>query len=85
MTQNYVKAVIVGAAGRMGQRLLHALHETPNILLVGAVERPDHPSLGRDAGENRWPGKVEHPADRVPPRVIVAGDVIIDFTNAKRP
>jgi len=73
MTQNYVKAVIVGAAGRMGQRLLHALHETPNILLVGAVERPDHPSLGRDAGEIAGLEKWNIPLTGSLREVIVAG------------
>jgi 4-hydroxy-tetrahydrodipicolinate reductase len=83
MAQNYVKAVIVGAAGRMGQRLLHALHETPNILLVGAVERPDHPSLGRDAGEIAGLEKWNIPLTGSLREVIAAGDVVIDFTNAE--
>ena len=40
-----IRAIVVGAAGRMGGRLLWALHETSNIHLAGAVERKDHPSF----------------------------------------
>jgi 4-hydroxy-tetrahydrodipicolinate reductase len=46
-----VKAIVIGAAGRMGIRILWAIHETSHIYLVGAVDRKDHPFLGRDAGE----------------------------------
>lgn len=46
-----IRAIVVGAAGKMGNRIIHILRETPSIELGQAVERPDHPSLGRDIGE----------------------------------
>ncbi len=46
MANDSVRAIIIGAAGRMGQRLLTAIHETSDILLAGAVERQDHPQIG---------------------------------------
>jgi 4-hydroxy-tetrahydrodipicolinate reductase len=46
-----IKAIVVGAAGRMGVRLIHIIEETPSIKLHRATERPDHPLLGRDVGE----------------------------------
>jgi 4-hydroxy-tetrahydrodipicolinate reductase len=42
---------ITGAAGRMGQRLLALAKQDGDFKIVGAVERPDHPMQGRDAGE----------------------------------
>jgi len=46
-----IKAIVVGAAGRMGVRLIHIIQETPSIKLHRATEKPDHPFLGRDVGE----------------------------------
>ncbi len=46
-----IRAIVVGAAGKMGSRIIHILRETPSIELGQAVERPDHPSLGMDIGE----------------------------------
>lgn len=78
-----VKAIVIGAAGRMGQRILWALHETPNIYLAGAVERKDHPCLGRDAGEVAGMEKWEVSIVGDLRQAIDAGDITIDFTNAE--
>ena len=45
-----MKLVVVGAAGRMGQSLIRAIHEVPGVMLSGAVERPGSEHLGEDAG-----------------------------------
>ena len=42
--------VIVGAAGRMGRRLIANVMESENLSLAGAVEYPGSPFLGQDAG-----------------------------------
>ncbi len=78
-----INAVVIGAAGRMGNRILWALHETPNIYLKGAVERKDHPCLGRDAGEIAGLQKWDVPLVGDLKEVISRGDVIIDFSNAE--
>lgn len=41
---------ILGAAGRMGQRLVALAKEDPNLRIVGAIELAGHPKLGADAG-----------------------------------
>lgn len=41
---------IVGAAGRMGQRLVALAREDSSLSLVAAIERADHPQLHQDAG-----------------------------------
>ncbi len=83
MANNSVRAIIIGAAGRMGQRLLTAIHETSDILLAGAVEREDHPQMGRDVGEMAGLEKWNVPLTGSLRKVIASGDVIIDFTNAE--
>ena len=42
---------INGAAGRMGQRLVHLAREDPELAVGAALEAPGHPQQGRDVGE----------------------------------
>jgi 4-hydroxy-tetrahydrodipicolinate reductase len=76
-----IKAIVIGAAGKMGSRIIHIIHETPSISLHRAVERPGHPSIGKDIGEVIGLGKMGIPleGDLKKP----GGDVIINFTNPK--
>src|SRR5438034_3350301 len=46
-----VDVVVAGAAGRMGTRVVACLQGAPDLRLVGALEAPAHPALGRDAAE----------------------------------
>ena len=45
-----IKIVIVGAAGRMGMRILALALESGKFDVVAAVEKQNHPDLGKDAG-----------------------------------
>src|SRR3989442_12362986 len=42
----------------MGTRLVSLIKETPNLVLVGAVERKGHPAVGADAGETAGCGRL---------------------------
>jgi 4-hydroxy-tetrahydrodipicolinate reductase len=44
------RIAVAGAAGRMGQMLIQAIHDDAQTQLVGALEHIDSPALGRDAG-----------------------------------
>ncbi|MBW1888025.1 MAG: 4-hydroxy-tetrahydrodipicolinate reductase, partial [Deltaproteobacteria bacterium] len=46
------KAIVAGAAGRMGIRLIHMIHQSQKITLAAAFEHPEHPSV------NMLPGTV---------------------------
>ena len=83
MAKDIVRAIVVGAAGRVGMRILAAIHETPNILLAGAVERKDHPKLGKDAGETAGLEKWNIPLSGDLQEVIDLGDVVIEFSTAE--
>ena len=77
MAKEIVRAVVVGAAGRMGMRVLAAIHESPNVVLAAAVERPDHPSLGRDIGEIAGLERWNIPLSGNLKEVIASGDVVV--------
>ena len=72
-----VRIAIVGAGGRMGQRLVALARQDTNFEIVGAIERPDHPLLSRDAGEGAGIGPINLPLafDLRP-----TPDVLIDFS-----
>ncbi len=76
-----IKAIVVGAAGKMGSRIIHMIHEAPSISLYRAVERPDHPSIGKDIGEVIGLGKMNIQLEGDLKKA--GGDVIINFTNPK--
>jgi len=76
-----IRAIVVGAAGRMGGTLVRTIHETSGIEVAGAIERPDHPLLNRDIGEVLGLGEIGVPLGGDIERVIGAGEVVIDFTN----
>jgi 4-hydroxy-tetrahydrodipicolinate reductase len=75
-----IKAVVTGAAGRMGSRIVNVIAGTEGIRLAAAVEKKGHPLIGQDAGG---------PAGLPPTGVLItdnldaalgAGEVLIDFT-----
>lgn len=75
-----VKAIVVGAGGRMGRAVIHTILETPGITLVGAVEAEGHPFLGRDVGTLVGEGKTGVVVESDLSRVVDRGEVIVDFT-----
>jgi 4-hydroxy-tetrahydrodipicolinate reductase len=69
------RVLVVGACGRMGERVRAALADEPALQLSAALEAPDHPQLGAELA----PG-VKLVADR---KAALAGcDVAIDFSQA---
>ena len=45
-----LRVAIHGAAGRMGRRLVAMIHDDPTLELAAAIDAPNHPKLGDDAG-----------------------------------
>ncbi|MBI3084167.1 MAG: 4-hydroxy-tetrahydrodipicolinate reductase [candidate division NC10 bacterium] len=71
-----IKAVVAGASGRMGKRLIALLRESPDFQVIRAVERRDHVDVGRDAGEVAGVGPLGGPTvDTLP-----GAQVVLDFT-----
>jgi 4-hydroxy-tetrahydrodipicolinate reductase len=77
--QEKVKAIVVGASGKVGGRIIHIINETPSIELFQAVERPDHPAIGWDIGEIIGLGKMGIPLEKSLKKE--KGAVIINFSS----
>jgi len=76
-----VKAIIAGAGGRMGNRILHMVRRSGEVELAAAFERQDHPEIGQDAGHVAGLGNLGIPLAGSLEEVIDRGDVLIDFTT----
>ena len=78
-----INAIIVGAAGRMGRMVLHAIQNAEGIRCTGAVEAAGNPSLGQDAGAVAGLGELKVRIEDDLKSVIQKGAVVIDFTAAE--
>ncbi|MCP4263180.1 MAG: 4-hydroxy-tetrahydrodipicolinate reductase [Planctomycetes bacterium] len=74
------KLVVVGAAGRMGRRIVALAVEAGQFDIVGAVERQGHPDVGKDAGLLAGAGAIDV---KVTDAFAAGGEVAIDFSLAE--
>ncbi|TCP61576.1 dihydrodipicolinate reductase [Rhodovulum bhavnagarense] len=72
--------VVMGASGRMGQMLVHTVLQSDRARLVGCVERPGHPWVGRDVGEAMGGAHIGLPVTDDAVGVIAQAQAVIDFT-----
>jgi 4-hydroxy-tetrahydrodipicolinate reductase len=71
------KLVVVGAAGRMGRRIVALATELGRFDIVGAIESPRHPEIGKDAGLVAGIDRLNVPlSDAWPARA----DIALDFS-----
>jgi 4-hydroxy-tetrahydrodipicolinate reductase len=72
--------VVVGAAGRMGQALIRAIHSVPGAKVAAAIERKGSPAVGRDAGELAGVGALGVTVADDPLPAFAKADGVLDFT-----
>jgi 4-hydroxy-tetrahydrodipicolinate reductase len=72
------KLVIVGAAGRMGRRIVSLSIDAGWFDIIAAVETKDHPDIGKDAGLVASARPIDVKLDSVYP---AGADVAIDFSQ----
>jgi len=72
------KLIVVGAAGRMGRRIVSLAAESDGFDVVGAVEKQGHPDIGKDAGLVAAAGPMNVKLADVYP---AAADVVVDFSQ----
>jgi 4-hydroxy-tetrahydrodipicolinate reductase len=72
------KLIVVGAAGRMGNRILQLAFESGEFDITAAIEAPGHPNIGKNIGLVTPSGSVNVVfIDTFP---TVGADVAIDFS-----
>lgn len=75
------KIAILGADGRMGHALITACHQTESLTLGAAIDRPENPLIGQDAGTIAGIGSLGIKLSGHLNQVITDFDVLIDFTR----
>ena len=80
-----IKAIVIGACGRMGKLLVNGVAQDDGMELAGAVEAPGIPDIGRDAGEAAGIGAlgVMIADSSSLSEVMKKGDVAINFSAPK--
>lgn len=73
-----VKLAVSGAAGRMGQRVIALASAEPDLQIIAALEAPNHPRLGEDAGIVAGIGAIHVPLTVEPNSTA---DVLVDFSH----
>jgi 4-hydroxy-tetrahydrodipicolinate reductase len=68
-----IRAVVAGAAGRMGSRIVAVLREESDIRVAGAFERAGSEHVGKDLGGIQIRAGIE-------PALEAGADVVVDFT-----
>jgi 4-hydroxy-tetrahydrodipicolinate reductase len=81
MSEQAMKLVVVGAAGRMGQALIRIIHATEGATLHAAVGREGSAFLGKDAGDIAGVGPIDVAITDDPLSAFLHADGVIDFTK----
>jgi 4-hydroxy-tetrahydrodipicolinate reductase len=76
-----VTAVVAGASGRMGGRIVQMIQKSREIKLLGVFEKPGHPAIGKDVGEVVGLGKIGMELKGNISEAMEDADVLIDFTT----
>jgi 4-hydroxy-tetrahydrodipicolinate reductase len=75
-----MRLVVVGAGGRMGATLIRAIRETKGCALAAAIERENHPHLGKDAGTLAGTDPLNVPLTCDALTAFAKADGVLDFT-----
>ena len=77
-----VRAVIIGAGGRMGEALLRAAPAFPQLIITGAIASEGSLALGRDAGQVAGLGNANLLITSNLPAALAEADVALDFSSS---
>ncbi|MCL5124777.1 MAG: 4-hydroxy-tetrahydrodipicolinate reductase [Deltaproteobacteria bacterium] len=76
-----IKVAVSGAAGRMGRRVIALSHEHPKLKVVAALDAPENPLIGKDAGELAGIGHIGVTVTDDYKAAISSCDVVVDFSS----
>lgn len=78
-----MRIAVLGAAGRMGQALTRALHDTPGCEIAGGLESEGSPALGKDLGEIAGLEPLGVSITDDPHALFASVEGVLDFTVPK--
>ncbi|RKU33553.1 4-hydroxy-tetrahydrodipicolinate reductase [Candidatus Poribacteria bacterium] len=76
-----VRVIINGACGRMGRLIIQSVAQQEDMELVGAIEYPEHPQIGSDAGDVAGIGAIGVAITAKLEQALESADVVIEFSK----
>ena len=76
-----VRVIINGACGRMGRLIIQSVAQQEDMELVGAIEYPEHPQIGSDAGVVAGVGAIGVAITGKLEAALESADVVIEFSK----
>ena len=76
-----INVIINGACGRMGRLIIQSVAQQADMELVGAIEYPEHPQIGSDAGVVAGVGAIGVAITGTLGKALESADVVIEFSK----
>ena len=76
-----IRVIINGACGRMGRLIIQGVSQQADMELAGAIEYPEHPQIGSDAGVVAGIGEIGVAITSKLEDVLESADVVIEFSK----
>ena len=76
-----IRVIINGACGRMGRLIIQGVSQQADMELSGAIEYPEHPQIGSDAGVVAGIGEIGVAITSKLEDVLENADVVIEFSK----
>ena len=76
-----INVIINGACGRMGRLIIQSVTQQEDMALVGAIEYPEHPQIGSDAGVVAGVGAIGVAITGKLGEALESADVVIEFSK----
>jgi 4-hydroxy-tetrahydrodipicolinate reductase len=78
-----IKVVVCGGCGKMGSKVAQLIYQNKDMGLIGIIESPSHPEIGKDWGMSVGLGKTGVIITDNLEEIIQKADQIVEFTNPK--
>ena len=76
-----IRVIINGACGRMGRLIIQGVSQQADMQLVGAIEYPEHPQIGSDAGVVAGISDIGVPITGELEDILQDAEVVIEFSK----
>jgi 4-hydroxy-tetrahydrodipicolinate reductase len=78
-----VKVIVCGGCGKMGSKVAQLIYQNKDMGLIGIIESPSHPEIGKDWGMSVGLGNTRIIIKDNLEEIIQNTDQVVEFTNPK--
>ena len=76
-----INVIVCGGCGKMGSKVAQLIYQNKDMGLIGIIESPSHPDIGKDWGMSLGLGKTGIIVRNNLEEIIPVTDQIVEFTN----